>query len=297
MSDTYTVVLLVEQALSAADVAQIRSLHEGLDHEVRYHVLFPAEDAAARVEAAIGTLGNDTITGAPSIPPDPETIEMVREETERESSRDLQATLEALHGAGAEAEGEVVNKDPIEALAATVQAVDGREAIILTRPHLVSELFHRDWSSRARRVIGAPILHVLEHENFDEQEGGDEGRHGLVSAAGFDGRARGSSGSAPSPSTVSYRVTVAAGSLRLGPARTGGVVLDVPVSRVRTRPLGRAGSVVVDVDESPLLLNFSEHRASGDGVGAATKARRLVDAARGRRSRSRFLRALDGGRS
>ena len=31
MSETYTVVLLVEQALSAADAAQVRSLHEGLD--------------------------------------------------------------------------------------------------------------------------------------------------------------------------------------------------------------------------------------------------------------------------
>ena len=119
MSETYTVVLLVEQALSAADAAQIRSLHEGLDDEVRYHVLFPAEDAAARVEAAIG------------------------------------------------------------ALAATVKTVDGREAIILTRPHLVSEFFHRDWSSRARRAIGVPVLHLLEHETFDEQAGSGEGVTGL----------------------------------------------------------------------------------------------------------------------
>jgi hypothetical protein len=179
MSETYDVVLLVEQVLSAGDAAQIRSLHEGLDFEVRYHVLFPAEDAAARIEAAIGTLGNDTIIGAPPMPPDPVTIEMVREETERETSRDLQATLEALHGAGAEAEGEVVDGDPIEVLAATVQAVDGREAIILTRPHVVSEFFHRDWSSRARRAIGVPVLHLLEHENFDEQAGSGEGVTGL----------------------------------------------------------------------------------------------------------------------
>jgi hypothetical protein len=150
-----------------------------LDFEVRYHVLFPAEDAAARIEAAVGTLGNDTIIGAPAMPPDPVTIEMVREETERETNRDLQVTLEALHSAGAEAEGEVVDDDPIEALAATVQAVDGREAIILTRPHVVSEFFHRDWSSRARRAIGVPVLHLLEHENFDEQAGSGEGVTGL----------------------------------------------------------------------------------------------------------------------
>ena len=34
MTETYTVVLLVEQALTAADAAQVRSLHEGLDFEV-----------------------------------------------------------------------------------------------------------------------------------------------------------------------------------------------------------------------------------------------------------------------
>jgi hypothetical protein len=118
-----------------------------------------------------------------------------------------------------------------------------------------------------------------------------------VTAAGFDGRARLASGSAPTPSAITYRVTVAAGSLRLGPAGTGGVVLEVPVSRVHTRPLGRAGTVVVDVDESPLLLNFSDHAAPGPGAGAAAKARRLVDAARGRRRRDRFLKALGGGRS
>ena len=53
MSETYTVVLLVEQALSGADAAQVRSLHEGLDADVRYHVLLPAVDAAARIEAAM----------------------------------------------------------------------------------------------------------------------------------------------------------------------------------------------------------------------------------------------------
>jgi hypothetical protein len=46
------------------------------------------------------------------------------------------------------------------------------------------------------------------------------------------------------------------------------------------------------VDQSPLLLNFSDPPAPGDG--AAAKARRLVGAARGRRRRDRFLRALDG---
>jgi len=118
-----------------------------------------------------------------------------------------------------------------------------------------------------------------------------------VTGSGFDGRARLASGSAPTSSAIAYRVTVAEGSLRLGPAATDGVVLDVPLSRVRTRPLGRAGSVVVEIDNSPLLLNFSDPAAPGGGAGTAARARRVVDAVRARRRRLRFLKALDGGRS
>jgi hypothetical protein len=178
MTETYTVVLLVEQALSAADAAQVRSLHEGLDEDVRYHVLLPVEDAAARVEAAMGAVGDDTL-GAARVPLDPEAIETIREESEQQSSNELVRTLQALHAAGAAAEGEVVDTDPIAALASTVTKVDGREAIILTRSHVVAEFFHVDWTSRARRKIGVPLLHLLEHENFDEQAGSGEGVTGL----------------------------------------------------------------------------------------------------------------------
>jgi hypothetical protein len=33
---------------------------------------------------------------------------------------------------------------------------------VLTRPHLVSEFFHVDWSSKARRHLGVPTLHLIE---------------------------------------------------------------------------------------------------------------------------------------
>jgi hypothetical protein len=178
MSETYTVVLLVEQALTDADARQVRSLHEGLDEDVRYHVLVPAEDAAARIEAAMGSVGGDTLTGARTMP-DPQTIEAVQEATEEQSAGALKATLDALKAAGATADGAVVDDDPIDALTAAVARLDGREAIILTRSHVVSEFFHLDWSSRARRAIGVPILHLLEHENFDEQAGSGEGVTGL----------------------------------------------------------------------------------------------------------------------
>ena len=108
-----------------------------------------------------------------------EDLDAVRRDCEDQSASDLATTLAALHAAGATATGEVVEAPPVDALAAAVAKLDAREAIILTRPHVVAEFFHVDWTSKARRTIGVPILHLLEHENFDEQAGGGEGVTGL----------------------------------------------------------------------------------------------------------------------
>jgi hypothetical protein len=177
--ETYDVVLLVEKALTGADARQVRSLHEGLDQPVAYHVLLPMEDAAARIEASMGTLAAGEVLAAPAMTMSDVDLEAVREDCEERSREDLEATLAALRAAGADATGRVVEGHPIDALAQAVADVDGREAIILTRPHVVAEFFHVDWTSKARRAIGVPVLHLLEHENFDEQAGGGEGVTGL----------------------------------------------------------------------------------------------------------------------
>jgi len=180
-TETYHVVLLVEQPLSAADAAQVRSLHEGLDESVVYHVILPLEDAAARIESAMGSLSAGEVLTSPAMAMNDVDLEAVRKDCQERSDADLAETLSALRASGATAEGCVVGDPPIDALATMVKAVDGREAIILTRPHVVAEFFHVDWSSKARRKIGVPVLHLLEHENFDEQaEGyGSEGITGL----------------------------------------------------------------------------------------------------------------------
>ena len=179
MSDTYNVVLLVEQALSNEDAAQVRSLHDEIDEPVVYHVLMPLEDAAARIESAMGSLSAGEVLASPAMAMHDVDLEAVRRDCQERSDSDLLATLDALRTAGGTAHGQVVGDPPIDALAAKVAEVDGREAIILTRPHVVAEFFHMDWTSRARRKIGVPVLHLLEHETFDEQAGGGEGVSGL----------------------------------------------------------------------------------------------------------------------
>jgi hypothetical protein len=169
---TYDVVLLVEQALTPADAKQVRSLHSEIEDPVVYHVLLPLEDAAARIEASLGTLGAGDLMAAPALAMNDVDIEALRRECEEHSSSDLQQTLIALREAGGTAHGKVTSEPPVDALAALVTSVDAREAIILTRSHVVAEFFHVDWTSRARRKLGVPVLHLIEHENFDEQASG-----------------------------------------------------------------------------------------------------------------------------
>ena len=166
--EPYDVVLLVEQALTPADAAQVRALHLELDDdptiEVIYHVLLPMADAAAAVEASLGVIGGADLI-APPMTPSPEEIDHLREEYREQADRDLAATAEALTASGAHVGSRsIVTDPPVDALTRKVSEVDGREAIILTRPHLVAEFFHVDWTSRARRKLGVPVLHLLEHE-------------------------------------------------------------------------------------------------------------------------------------
>jgi len=169
----YDVVLLIEEQLDPADARQVRALHEGLDAPVTYHLLLPLDDAAARVEASLGSLSGGELLAAPVMPLNEIDLEAVREDCQERSEAELVASVAALEGAGATiGSSAVITGSPTDELAAKVGEVDGREAIVLTRSHVVAEFFHLDWTSQARRKLGVPVLHLLEHQNFDEQAEG-----------------------------------------------------------------------------------------------------------------------------
>ena len=175
----YDVVLLVEQPFTTTDATNLRSLHEDIEDPVLYHVLLPVEDASARVESAMGSLATGEVLATPAVAVPEEDLQGLRKELLDTCRAGVEATVAEIEKVGGRAMGEPVTADPIRALIAKVAAVDAREVIILTRPHVVSEFFHVDWTSRARRKLGVPVLHLLEHENFDEQAGEGEGISGF----------------------------------------------------------------------------------------------------------------------
>lgn len=171
--DHYVVVLLVEQQLSELDATQVRSLHENIEDPVAYHLILPVDDAAARVEASLGSLSGGELLASPGMPMTDLDLAAVEEHAQQRAAEELRASVAALEGAGATVAGAVlVGGHPADELATKVTEVGGREAIVLTRPHVVAEFFHVDWASQARRKLGIPVLHLLEHQTFDEQAEG-----------------------------------------------------------------------------------------------------------------------------
>ena len=175
----YDVVLLIEQPFTDTDAHNVRALHEEIEDPVLYHVLMPVEDASTRIESAMGTLGTGEIMAAPTMALPDADLEELRKELLDNCRSGVNTTVAAIERAGGRAIGEPVTSDPIHALVAKVSEVDAREVIILTRPHVVSEFFHVDWTSKARRKLGVPVLHLLEHETFEEQSGEGEGLTGV----------------------------------------------------------------------------------------------------------------------
>ncbi|MGW1892842.1 indole-3-glycerol phosphate synthase [Streptomyces sp. NPDC002004] len=153
----FTSVLMIEKALTSADVEFVTTLHG--DEEVVFHLLLqPRGDQADRLLRAI----DDVALGE---------LDEARHEGQTPEGKDaaalgrsaLDVSLRALRAAGCTAEGRLIEDHPIDALKTMVDETGADEVIVLTDPHYVEEFFHRDWASRARHKVGVPVLKLFSH--------------------------------------------------------------------------------------------------------------------------------------
>lgn len=153
----FTSVLMIEKALTSADVEFVTTLHG--DEPVSFHVLLqPRGEQADRLlraidDVALGELDEAVREGG--TPEGEEALGMGR--------RALEVSLAALRAAGAGAGGRLVDDHPLDALKTMVDETGADEVIVLTDPHYVEEFFHRDWTSRARHKVGVPVLKLFSH--------------------------------------------------------------------------------------------------------------------------------------
>ena len=160
----YDVALLFERQLTDLDADQVVALHEGLDDTVRYHLLLPVETSASMLASSMSALGGGQIMIA-----DADTIMDVQNELSAAGQAELDASAALLTSRGQEVTKALTEDDPIEALSELVATTSSSEAIILTESHIVREFLHVDWTSRAKRKLDVPTLHLLEHVPFSGQ--------------------------------------------------------------------------------------------------------------------------------
>ena len=165
---TYDVAVLVEKALEPLDADQLTALHVGVDDEVVYHLLRPVDAGAMALASSLGRMGID---GPGAIPGtlDSDTEAEIEGQLRREAQDSLDTSVRLVVERGQQATGALTELDPVEALRALVASTNAVEAIILTEPHVVQEFLHVDWTSRARRHLDVPTLHLLEHVPFAGQ--------------------------------------------------------------------------------------------------------------------------------
>jgi hypothetical protein len=152
----FKTVLMIEKALSDADVELVTTLHG--DEQVSFVVLMQPRGKTDELLRALDDVALGHLDKA-----------VHEREEEHEGGPDvagesLQHSLRHLRAAGAEAVGQVVEDHPLDSLRAVVEKTGADEVLVLTAPHFVEEFFHRDWASQARHKVGVPVLKLFASE-------------------------------------------------------------------------------------------------------------------------------------
>ncbi|MDP9694532.1 UNVERIFIED_ORG: hypothetical protein J2X79_002091 [Arthrobacter globiformis] len=159
MSDP--IVILTEEPLGADDRVNIERLVDGGDAPLV--VLVPANTERHLLVDFLENLSMLDIAKAfrelTAHSPDP---------TEERAAADatLATSVSALEGIGGGVAGEVVDGGAVNGLVAKVKELGAAQAVVITRPHAVSDTFHTDWANRAQDKLGLPVLHLYAGSGF-----------------------------------------------------------------------------------------------------------------------------------
>jgi hypothetical protein len=159
MSDP--IVILTEEPLGADDRVNIQRLVDGSD--TRLVLLVPANTERHLLVDFLENLSMLDVAKAfrelTAHAPDPN--------TERaEAAETLTVSLAALEGLGGGVTGEVVDGGAVSGLVAKVKELGASQAVVITRPHAVSDTFHTDWANKAQDQLGLPVLHLYAGSGF-----------------------------------------------------------------------------------------------------------------------------------
>ena len=159
MSDP--IVILTEEPLGADDRVNIERLVDGGDAPLV--VLVPANTERHLLVDFLENLSMLDIAKAfrelTSHAPDPDSG------TGR-GGGDPDHLAQCPRGVGGGVSGEVVDGGRVNGLVEKVKQLGAAQAVVITRPHAVSDTFHTDWANKAQDRLGLPVLHLYAGSGF-----------------------------------------------------------------------------------------------------------------------------------
>lgn len=149
---TTSILLLTEQALTAADARRLVGLYA--PDVPAFRILVPEDTGRNLLADVLDHLSLLELK---------EALDAVRGHDEGDriaAAKALDASVTELAALDASVTGSLVRGDPVAALQSALDEGPTDQIVIFTRPHAVEDTFHTDWASRARERFGLPVLHV-----------------------------------------------------------------------------------------------------------------------------------------
>ncbi|MCZ2403821.1 hypothetical protein IV498_11650 [Paenarthrobacter sp. Z7-10] len=159
---TDAIIILTEEPLGDIDAANVAQLYDA-GEDVELVVIVAADTKRNLLVDVVDQLTLLDLPGA---------LRGLREKAPNAATAragataTLEASLAVLQRAGARASGKVVDGSAVNALVAEVQARDVRQAVVVTRPHVLADTFHQDWANQAQGKLGLPVLHLYSGSGF-----------------------------------------------------------------------------------------------------------------------------------
>ena len=151
-----TMLVLTEETLTPHDIERLVGLHA--PDPVTAHVVVPSGTDQSTLEQIVDDL---TRTDFDELADDVDPVQPGEIEKAQRAQRRLTDSVQALVAAGMAATGSLVPQNPVDATAALAAAEDVDEIIVITEPHLITDVLRRDWATKLRHTVKRPVLHFI----------------------------------------------------------------------------------------------------------------------------------------
>lgn len=151
-----TMLVLTEQTLTPHDIERLAGLHA--PEPVTAHVIVPSGTDQSTLDQIVDDL---TRTDFDELADDVDPVQPNVIERAQQAQQRLTESVQALSDAGVTATGSLVPQNPVDATAALADERDVDEIIVITEPHLITDVLRRDWATKLRHTVQRPVLHFI----------------------------------------------------------------------------------------------------------------------------------------